>query len=96
MKVVLNVYDEMRSDPFAGMTLGPFELPSVPRIGEHIRVRKLHDRREPDYHQYVVTDVEYGVTEGFKNLEVAIEITIKPTHAAYRYTKDSRGLAGGA
>jgi hypothetical protein len=96
MKVKLKVYDEMSSDSFAGQTLGPFELPVVPRIDEHIRVRQIHDQRAPDYHQYVVTNVEYGVTEGFEHLEVDIEVTMKPTHAAYRYTKDSRGLLGGA
>lgn len=97
MKVLLKVYDEMGSDPFAGKTLGPFQFPSVPRVDEHIRLRQLHDQRAPDYHQYVVTDVEYqNITEGFEHLEVEIAVTVKPTHATYRFTKDSRGLPGGA
>lgn len=96
MKIALKIYDEMSSDPFAGQTLGPFEFPSVPHVDEHVRVRHLHDQRAPDFHQYVVTDVEYGVTEGFKNLDVEIVVTMKPPHATYRYTKDSRGLPGGA
>jgi hypothetical protein len=94
MEVLLLAHEDWSSTP--PRKIGPINLGALPRAEDWIKVLSPNEGAPPTEVLYQVTSVKFVVTEGLRVAGQAIEVSMVRHPAVQRFTRDSRGLPGGA